>query len=124
MNLYYYWFFTIYSLFHKLARNDYFDVSAVGVFSIVIGFLYLGLYGIILVFLSCQYLYFNKPLLAITPILIIALINFLIFIPKKRQIMLREKYQKDQSKRKDILSVLLSLVSLGLFVISTILFNT
>ena len=117
MNLYIYWYFLVYDLYKRYSRDKHFDIFATAFFSVFIGFVIVGVVGIVLSLLDI-----DEMILSAKGAVIVgapALIgNFIFFNKKSRQVRLYEKFKENRSNRKDYLSVLLAVISIVLFVVA------
>jgi len=120
MNIYYYWYFIIHSLYYSYSKDYYFDVMAIGLFSVLISFIFLGIVTFIAVIFGIQDLLFKSPYFIMGGAGVIQIINYIIFAPKKRQERLNTLYKRNQSTTKDIISITLTIISILSLIISAI----
>lgn len=121
MNLYFYWYSIVYGFYYTFSKEFYYDLAAIGLFSIIVNFLCIGLISIISFLAGLNELLFKSPIFILSVYLIIYLINIILFAPKKRQTRLQNKFRQDQSLTKDILSIIMTVLSLVTFIIAIIL---
>jgi len=114
MNFYVYWYFTVYRIYERLSSDKYFDVFATAFFSLFPSFLFYSVFLIILNLLNASNCILNsaKGITGFGGIIII--INYLYFLPKQRQLQLYQKYKEVQSTKRDIFTIILSVVSIAL----------
>jgi hypothetical protein len=117
MNLYIYWYFIVYELYKNFNRDKHFSIFATAFFSVFIGFIIVGIVGVTLSFLNIKGVVLSAKGAVIvgSPALIG---NFIFFNHKKRQIRLYEVFKKNRSNKKDILSVLMTIISIIMFVVA------
>ncbi len=112
MNLYIYSFFIIYSLYDRFSKDKHFDIFVVGLFSVFFWFFATGIIGIGIYFFCNGVLLEAKDSVCVgIPLLIL---NFIIFSEKK-QLALYGTFKKNRSNKKDIMSILIFLLSILFF---------
>jgi len=121
MNFYYYWFYIVHGFYYSFSRDFHFDILAVGLFSVIVSFLLLGVSALIMISLGIQDILFKNPMPIVGGAVGIHLINSMIFIPKKRQTRLMTKFRQNQSLTNDIIAIVLTSLSVITFVLATIL---
>lgn len=121
MNFYYYWFYIVHGFYYSFSRDFHFDILAVGLFSVIVSFLFLGVSALIMISLGIQDVLFNNPIPIVGGAVGIHLINSMIFIPKKRQMRLMTKFRQNQSLTNDIIAISLTSLSVITVVLATIL---
>ena len=118
MNLYFYWYFTFYRFYERFSKDKYFDIFASGLFSLFSSCLFIGILGITQYILGIPINFINTAEKSGLFFGIIIIINYLIFIPKQRQQRLYTKYKESQSTKKDIFSILLTILSILLVILA------
>lgn len=121
MNFYYYWFYIVYGFYYSFSRDFYFDILAVGIFSIIVSFLIFGVSTLIMITLGLQNFLFSNPTPILSGAVGIQLINSIIFLPKKRQMRLMSKFRQNQSMTNDVIAIVLTTLSVITFILATIL---
>lgn len=116
MNFYIYWFFTVYQIYERLSKDKYFDVFATGFFSLFSSSLFYGILVILLHLLNASGFVLNSAKGLGAFIVVVLAINYMFFLPKQRQRRLYQKYKETQSTKKDIITVVLSIISIVLLV--------
>lgn len=118
LHFYYYWYFTIFSIYEKRSKGKYFDIFATGLFSLFPSCLVIGLYGIVFFLLGETKSSMLSPEGSAIIGMVILAINLMVFLPKSRQQKLYTKYKECRSPRNNICASLLTVVSVALFVLS------
>lgn len=116
MNFYIYWYFTVYRIYERYSNDKYFDVFATGFFSLFSSSIFYGILVIILHLLNASDFILNSAMGLGGFVAIVLGINYIYFLPKKRQQRLYQKYKKVQSTQRDIFTIILSIVSIALLV--------
>ena len=121
MNWYYYWFYAIYSIYKRLSWDRHFDVFAIGMFSVIISFWVINILNIVLLLLETPESFYgnNKYVLIIigAPIFIL---NWVLFLPKAKQLKLYEDFKLEQNPIKNFFAVFFSLLSVVIFLYTII----
>ncbi len=117
MNWYFYWYFTIYSIYKRFSKDSYFDIFATSMFSFFIANLLFSV--LVYLSISLNFVDFIKKssLTIVIPYLIVFVVNYMIFLPKQKQLNYYKRYMEVQNSTKNFVSVLLSVFSLAIFVI-------
>lgn len=116
MNFYVYWYFTVYRIYERYSSDKYFDVFATGFFSLFSSSLFFGILLIIFNLLSTSDFNINSAKNFTEFGVIVIIINLTYFLPKQRQLRLYQKYKEVQSTKRDIFTIILSIVSIVLLV--------
>ena len=117
MNWYFYWYFTIYSIYKRLSWDKHFDVFATGMFSLFVNCLFIGSLGFVLYLFDNQGLLMDNFVRFATPIIMIFIVNYFIFLPKQRQLMLYDLYKEKQSTVRDVFTVFISIFSIVVIIL-------
>lgn len=117
MNWYFYWYFTIYSVYKRHSWDKHFDIFATGMFSVFVSCLLIGSIGFLLCFIDLQGLLLNNGINFIIPGIIILIINYLIFLPKVRQMYLYDLYKEKQSTLRDVFTIFISVFSIVIIIL-------
>ncbi len=116
MDWYVYWYFTMYSIYKRFSWDEYFDVFATGMFSVFVSCLLIGLMGFGLYLFNMQGLLMDSFIQFAIPIMLIFIINYFIFLPKKRQLTLYNLYKEKQSNRRDLFTIFISVFAIVIMV--------
>ena len=114
MNWYFYWYYTIYSLYKRFSYDIHFDVFATGLFSVLVSFLITGTLSFIFIIITNTNPLFTSIVPIFTIFGIVFIFNYSLFLPKTRQLLLFKKYKEIQHILKDIFVIILSFISLCL----------
>ena len=117
MNFYYYWYFTIFSIYKRFSRDKHFDVFATSMFSFFIASLLFGTFSLLTLVMK-QYDLFRNSYYSIIIFVTTFIINYMVFLPKKRQLALYNKYLSSQKLAKDILTIIFTTVSVLMLFVS------
>ncbi len=117
MNWYYYWYFTVYIIYKRFSRDKHFDIFATSMFSLFASCLFIGIIGFVLSFFKIQGLLLDSSTRFVTPIMMIFIINYFIFLPKPRQLRLYDLYKEKQSTNRDVFTILISVFSLVIMIL-------
>lgn len=120
MNWYFYWHYTIYNIFKKLSKRESYEMEATSLFSVFLFMLMIGILSLVFILLGKPKILFSNSFLFIMFIIVIFVINYIIFIPKKKQIKRYHIYKENQTKIKDCIFIIVSLLSIVIFIISII----
>ena len=120
MNWYYYWFYAIYSIYKRLSRDRHFDVFAIGMFSFFVSCLFIGILSSVFLLSGMPKLLYTSAYIIISLGLAIFIINYIIFLPERRQLRLYEEYKNQHSKIKDWLAIIISILSMVIFFVTII----
>lgn len=123
MNFYFYWYYIIHGFYFAYIRDFHFDILAIGLFSIIVSFLVFGLVSLTFIAFGIQELLFRNPIIIVSGAVGIQLINLLLFQPKRRTDMLMLKFRQNQSLTKDILAIILTIMSFVTCILVAILNN-
>ena len=116
MNFYFYWYFTVYRIYERFSSDRYFDIFATGFFSLFSSSLFIGIFGSTIFVFGKYHLFIITPEIGAFVAVIILIINYIIFLPKQRQLRLYQKYKEVQSTKRDVFTIILSIVSIALLV--------
>lgn len=115
MNWYFYWYFTIYSIYKRFSRDRYFDIFATSMFSFFVTNLLSSLiFYLSFCFDSINNIVRSSSLTIIIPGISVFFINYYIFLPKRKQLRNYNKYIEEQNIAKTVVSILLSIFSVVL----------
>jgi len=95
MNLYYYWFYSVYSIYYAFSKDFHFDILAVGLFSVIVSLFGFSIATLICLMLGIQESLFKNPIPIIIGAVLIQIINSFLFLPKKRQRKLMSDYKEN-----------------------------
>jgi len=115
MNWYFYWYFTIYNIYKNLSRDKYFDIFATSMFSFFVASLIIGSSSYVFVFLNMSNLLFSTSVTTIAIFGIVFISNYILFLPKERQLKQFEEYKINQNGTKDLFAILFSVFSIGIY---------
>lgn len=115
MNWYFYWYYTIYSIYKNYSKDNYFDIFATGLFSFFVSSLIIGVLSYLFVFINIPNILFSKSVITIIIFILVFIINYIIFLPKKQQIKRFEKYKTIQKRVKDLFAIVLCIISFGIY---------
>lgn len=121
MNWYFYWYYTIYSIYKRFSRDVHFDVFATSLFSFFVAsilFSFIVYLSIIFDFVDFMKI---SSFTIIIPCLCVFVVNYLVFLPKQRQLRNYDKFLEIQTNTKNFISILLSFFSVSALVFSIIL---
>ncbi|GET34238.1 hypothetical protein PbJCM13498_31010 [Prolixibacter bellariivorans] len=116
MNMYYYTFYWIYSIYRRLSDDEYFYYFAVGIYSAIVTCGIIGIVGIIdFVLLHLNILFRNGIIL---PGIYVGtyLFNYFLFIVNDRHIKQYSYYEKHRQNEKTLFAVVLIIVFIALCV--------
>lgn len=111
MNLYFYWFYTIYDIYCNISRDKYFYMFTLGMFSLLLLCSVVWLVGgVSIMFDLPQYLFSNKVIL---PAIFVGsyLFNYFLFVRKDKHLHQYSVYQNAHKKKKSIIIVAYSILS-------------
>ena len=117
MTWYIYWYFTFHSIYDYFSDDKQFDIFATGMFSLFVSSLVIGVFGFVLYYIGFQGLLLDNEIRFMIPGLSVFVINYYIFLPKRRQIRLFEIYKNNQSMGRDIFSIFISIFSVLIVVL-------
>lgn len=117
MNWYFYWYFTIYSIYKRLSWDKHFDIFATSMFSLFVNCLFVGSLGFVLYLFDNQGLLMDDFVRFATPIMIIFVVNYFIFLPKQRQLILYDLYKEKKSTVRDVFTVFISIFSIVVIIL-------
>ncbi|NPA36556.1 MAG: hypothetical protein GXO47_06880, partial [Chlorobi bacterium] len=106
----------VYRIYERYSSDKYFDIFATGFFSLFSSSLF---YGILLITFRLFYIPdfgLNSAKGAAVFGVIVLIINYIIFLPKQRQLHLYQKYKEVQSTKRDVFTIILSIASIALMV--------
>ena len=115
MNWYSYWYYTIYSIYKQFSRDSYFAIFATSMFSFFIANIVFSLIAYLSITLNLVDFMRRSSLTMVIPYLSVFILNYIIFLPKKRQLESFEKYKKVQSSVKNAIAIMLSILSVIIF---------
>ena len=114
MNWYYYWFYTIYSIYKKLSWDKHFDVFATGMFSFFVSCFVIGVLSIMTFLAGNPKLMFTSKYILPALFGIVFIINSMIFLPKTRQLKQYEKFIEKKNLIRTFMSITFSILSISL----------
>ncbi len=115
MNWYFYWYYVIYSIYKRLSSDMYFNIFATSMFSFFVSSFVVGTLSYIFIFLGMPKFLYGSSIILVTIFLVIFILNYILFLPKQRQLEQYEKYKTVQSSLKNILAILFSILSVVVF---------
>lgn len=115
MNWYFYWYFTIYSLYKRFSWDKHFDIFATSMFSFIVACFIVGTSSYICVFLKMPNLLFSASITTIVIFAFVFIANYMLFLPKQRQFKLFEEYMVVQNGTKNLFAIVLSIFSVGVY---------
>lgn len=115
MNWYLYWYFSIYSIYKRYSKDNYFYIFANGMVSLLMCFFLYGLSSYLFLLMKLPNYLFSNSKIAFIIVPIVFILNYILFVPKKRQTKFYENYLKKQKQSLDILVVFFSILVIGLF---------
>lgn len=115
MNWYFYWYFTIYNIYKHFSSDKYFDIFATSMFSFFVASLIIGTSSYVFVFLNMSNLLFSASITTIAIFGIVFTSNYILFLPQERQLKQFEKYKTSQNWTKDLVAIIFSIFSLGIY---------
>lgn len=120
MNWYFYWYFTIYSIYKRFSWDKDFDLFATGLFSLLITLLLNCVLTIIALLFSYRNLIINSKYFLISFFIVIFIVNGFIFLRKDWRNRNYNIYKVKRKAVKDILCISVSvLIIIGLIILST-----
>lgn len=115
MNWYFYWYFTIYNVYKRFSWDKHFDIFATSMFSFFVSSFFIGLLSYIFFFLNMSNHMFSNSITTIVVFAIIFILNYILFLPKQRQLKQFEKYKTIQSKPKNLFAIVFSILSISIY---------
>lgn len=115
MNGYSYWYFTIYNIYKHLSWDKHFDIFATSMFSFFVASLIIGTLSYVFVFLNMSNLLFSTSITTIAIFGIVFISNYILFLPKERQLKQFEEYKSIQKGTKDLFAIIFSIFSIGIY---------
>lgn len=115
MNWYFYWYFTIYNIYKHFSWDKHFDIFATSMFSFFVVSFIIGISNYVFVFLNMPNLLFSTSVITIAISGIVFISNYILFLPKERQLKLFDEYKIKQNGTKDLLSIIFSVFSIGIY---------
>ncbi len=115
MNWYFYWYFTIYNIYKHLSWDKHFDIFATSMFSFFVASLIIGTSSYVFVFLNMSNLLFSTSITTIAIFGIVFISNYILFLPKERQLKQFEEYKSSQKGIKDLFAIIFSIFSIGIY---------
>ena len=116
MNIYTYWYFVFYIFYQKFCKDKHFDIFATGLFSVFVSFFIVGIYGVIIYLTNDDGVLLNAR--NCVYIAISVLVSNYIFFSQGEK--LRRQYHtftENRSVIKDLFSLLLTILSIVVFII-------
>jgi hypothetical protein len=111
MNWYFYWYYTIYNIYKRYSWDNHFDIFATSLFSFFVMCFIIGLSSYIsLLFNFKNIIFLNIQTMTMFVILTFS-INYILFLPHKRQTRMYEVFLENYSQTQNIFFILLSLLS-------------
>jgi formate hydrogenlyase subunit 3/multisubunit Na+/H+ antiporter MnhD subunit len=117
MNWYFYWYFTIYSIYKRFSLDKHFDIFATSMFSLFVNCLFIGILGFVLYWCNMQGLLLDSAIRFITPIMIVFIINCILFLPKSRQLSWYSLYKEQQSAKRDVITIIICVFSIVVMIL-------
>ena len=115
MNWYFYWYYTIYSIYKRFSSDEYFNIFATSMFSFFVASFVIGTLSYAFILLGEPKLLYNNNITIVIIGLCIFISNYILFLPKQRQLEQYEKYKAVQSTTKNIIAILFSILSIAIF---------
>jgi hypothetical protein len=114
---YIYWYFVFHGIYKRFSIDSQFDIFAASMFSIFVTSIIIGTLGIcFMFFFNLKDFFFDREIYFYITAILVLLMNYFIFIPKKRQIILYNIYREKQSTTRDIVSIALSIFSVAIMI--------
>ncbi len=117
MNWYFYWYFTIYSVYKRFSWDKQFDIFATSLFSFFVAILFDGMLSLLFILYE-YYEIFKSSTFTIGLFFSIFIVNYIIFLPKQRQLENYDKYKKVHSSTKNAIVLLICILSVVILYIS------
>ncbi len=121
MNWYFYWYFTIYALYKRFSNDSGFDIFATSMFSFFVANLLFSLIICLTILLGLDEFAKRSHLIITLPVLSVFIVNYFIFLPKRKQLENYCQYRKIQTYAKNFIAILFSILSIVLFLLTIIL---
>lgn len=117
MNWYFYWYFSIYSVYKRFSWDKQFDIFATSMFSFFVASLIYGILSLLLVLVE-YYEIFKSSTFLFSVFGVVFFINYMLFLPKQRQMEQYDKYKNNHSLTKNAMVLLLCILSIVILYIS------
>jgi len=111
MNFYFYWYYFVYSIYRRYSLDDSFALYTGGMFSFFIMSLIFSLSEIVSVIFDTKNICAINVIVTIGVFLCILVVNWIVFLPEKRNELLFERFKRNQTNFKDIMAIIISLLS-------------
>lgn len=119
MNWYFYWYFTIYSIYKRFSWDKDFDLFATGLFSLLITLSLNCIIIIIALFFSYKEIIIYSKYFLISSFIVLFIVNGFVFLRKDWRDRNYAIYKEKRKVIKDIISVSVSvLIFIGLLILS------
>ncbi len=114
------WYYVIYSIYKRLSSDTYFNIFATSMFSFFVSCFVIGALSYVFIYLGVPKLLYGSAAIITSIFLIIFMLNYILFLPKKRQLENYERYKSVQSSVKNFFAILFSILSIVLLFMTII----